>query len=331
VLLMTACANSFAAPAGKTAGKAAVSNGWEATWFEYDRPDHLVVEEWTPTAAQVDYTRRPPQRFVPEDQDLVPTREPARPRPVGPLDVVHLRFRDAGGDVVPALLCTPRGKKGPFPVVIAVHGLTSNKAQVCAQIAPALAERGYAVLSADMPRHGERPGDPRSVLDRTNPLEAFALFHQAVVNVRQLIDLAESRPDLDTRGGVVLAGYSMGSWINSVAGPADPRVKAMVLMVGGATELPAAALRIPALAATDPRLAIAHFAGKPLLMLGAKRDYVVTPDMVKRLYAAAGDPKELRWYDTGHLLSQEAYEQAAEWVANLRPGMAGAGWSVAVS
>jgi pimeloyl-ACP methyl ester carboxylesterase len=169
------------------------------------------------------------------------------------------------------------------------------------------------------------------VLDRTNPLEAFALFHQAVVNVRQLIDLAESRPDLDTRGGVVLAGYSMGSWINSVAGPADPRVKAMVLMVGGATELPAAALRFPQVAATDPRLAIAHFAGKPLLMLGAKRDYVVTPDMVKRLYAAAGDPKELRWYDTGHILSEEAYEQAAERVANLRPGMAGAGRSVAVS
>jgi len=314
---MTACANSFAAGATAPADTAAVSNGWESKWFDYDRPERLVVEESTPTAAQVDYSRRPPRRKVSADEPLTSSVKPARPLAVGPLDIVHLRFRDAGGDVVPALLCTPRGKKGPFPVVIGVHGLTSNKAQVCAQIAPALAERGYAVLSADMPRHGERPGEPRSVLDRSNPLEAFALFHQAVVNVRQLIDLAESRPDLDTRGGVVLAGYSMGSWVNSVAGPADPRVKGMVLMVGGATELPPAALRIPAIAATDPRLAIAHFAGRPLLMLGAKQDYIVTPDMVKRLYAAARDPKELRWYDAGHLLSEEAYENAAEWVANL--------------
>jgi dienelactone hydrolase len=329
VLLMTASANSFAASAGKNAGNTAVSNRWDSTWFDYERPDRLIVEESTPTAAQVDYTRRPPQRDVSADEKLTASAKPARPRAVGPLDVVHLRFRDAGGDVVPALLCTPRGKQGPFPVVIAVHGLTSNKAQVCAQIAPALAERGFAVLSADMPRHGERPGDPRSVLDRSNPFEAFALFHQAVVDVRQLIDLAESRPELDTRDGVVLAGYSMGSWVNSVAGPADPRVRAMVLMVGGATEMPPAARLVPQIAATDPRLAIAHFAGKPLLMLGGKRDYVVTPDMVKRLYAAAGEPKELVWYDSGHLLTEEAYEKAAEWVANLRPRVAGAGRSVA--
>lgn len=311
---MTICTNALAA----RAGKAPERNGWDSKWFDYERPADLAVQASTPTAAQVDYTRRPPQQLAAAEANVGATVEPARPRAVGPLDVVHLRFRDAEGDVVPALLCTPRGKKGPFPVVVAVHGLTSNKAQVCAQIAPALAKRGFAVLSADMPRHGERPGDPRSVVDRSNPFEAFALFRQAVVDVRQLIDLAESRPELDARPGVVLAGYSMGSWINSVAGPADPRVKAMVLMVGGATELPPAAMMIPQVAATDPRLAIAHFGGKPLLMLGATKDYVVTPDMVKRLYAAAAEPKELVWYDAGHLLTEEAYEKAAEWVAGLR-------------
>jgi dienelactone hydrolase len=313
VLLMTLCVKSSSA----SAEKPVAPNGWDAGWFDYERPAHVVVEESTPTPAQVDYTRRPPQQRPSADQPLRPSAAPARPRALGPLDVVRLRFRDAEGDVVPAVLCTPRGKKGPFPVVVAVHGLSSNKAQVCAQIAPSLAKRGFAVLSADMPRHGERPGDPRTALDRSDPLRAFALFRQAVVDVRQLIDLAESRPELDTGGGVVLAGYSMGSWINGVAGAADPRVKAMVLMVGGASELPPLALLVPQIAATDPRLAIAHFAGRPLLMLGGKRDYVVTPDMVKRLYAAAAEPKELRWYDSGHLLNEEAYDEAAEWVAAL--------------
>jgi dienelactone hydrolase len=311
---MPLCLNSFSVPDRQ----ASVRNGWDPKWFDYDRPDRLDVAASTPTPAQVDFTRRPPQLKVAPDEILTPPAKTAPPRVVGPLDVTHLRFRDASGEVVPALLCTPKGGNGPFPVVIAVHGLGSNKAQVCAQIAPALAKRGFAVLSADMPRHGERPGDPRSVLDRSNPFQAFGLFRQAVVDVRQLIDLAESRPDLDTKSGVVLAGYSMGSWINSVAGPADPRVKAMVLMVGGATELPPLALLVPQIAATDPRLAVAHFKGRPVLMLAGKRDYVVTPDMVKRLHAAAPEPKEIVWYDCGHLLSEEGYEKAAEWAAGLR-------------
>jgi dienelactone hydrolase len=267
----------------------------------------------------VNYTQRPPQ-VVESAGELKASSNDARPQAVGPLDVLHLRYVDAAGDVVPALLCTPKGKKGPFPVVIAVHGLTSNKAQVCAQVGPALAERGFAVLAADMPRHGERPGDPRSVLDRSNPVKAFDVFKQAVVDVRQLIDLAEMRPELDTRTGVVLVGYSMGSWINSVVGPSDDRVRAMVMMVGGAHDLPPAAMLVPQVVASDPRMAIAHFAGRPLLMLGAKRDQVVPPEVCERLFAAAAEPKKLLWYDCGHLLVPEAYQEAAEWVAKTVRG-----------
>jgi dienelactone hydrolase len=288
---------------------------WDSKWFSYEGADELVVEVATPTAAQVDYTQRPPQVRDVADAVRSSQNADAKPRAVGPLDVLHLRYVDAAGDVVPALLCTPKGKKGPFPVVIAVHGLTSNKAQVCAQVGPALAAKGFAVLAADMPRHGERPGEPRSVLDHSNPVKAFDLFKQAVVDVRELIDLAQTRPELDTSGGVVLVGYSMGSWINSVVGPADDRVKAMVLMVGGAQDVPPAALLLPQLAACDPRLAIAHFAGKPLLMLSARHDNVVSYDMTERLYSAAAEPKELRWYDCGHLLTSDAYQDAADWIS----------------
>jgi dienelactone hydrolase len=252
--------------------------------------------------------------------ELKPTKTPAKPRAAGDMDVVHVRFADAEGDVVPALLCTPRGKKGPFPVVVALHGLTSHKAQVCAQVAPALVEKGFAVLAPDLPRHGERPGDPRSVVGMQDPGQSMRLFRQAVVDVRQLIDFAETRPDLDTSNGVVLAGYSMGSWVSSVVGPADERVRAMVLMVGGAHETHPAALLIPQVAATDPRLAIAHFAGKPVLMLCGKHDHVVTPQMSRRLYEAAREPKELIWYDCGHLLTPEAYRKAAQWVHDVVRG-----------
>src|SRR5579859_5974709 len=211
--------------AGQTTRPAVVENGWDASWFHYQRPNRLVVEQTTPTADQVNFWRRPRQAD-PQAPDPVSTG-PAKPLTVGPIDTVHLRFKDADGQIVPAVLCTPHGHKGPFPVVIATHGYTSNKAQVCAQVAPALVARGFAVLAADMPCHGERPGMPGEVMDRSNPIKAFARYREAVVDVRQLIDLAEQRKDLDTTGGVVLVGYSMGSWISSIVGPADDRVKAM--------------------------------------------------------------------------------------------------------
>ena len=310
--ILIAAALSGLVPTAVVSAADEVNNGWDARWFAYEASKPTVAQG-TPTAAQVDWRQRPPQ--VRRAAELKPTAEPAEPRRVGDVDIVHLRYIDADGDVVPALLCTPAGKAGPFPVVVAVHGLTSNKAQVCAQLAPEMTKRGFAVLAPDMPRHGERPGDPRSVVDQQRPLEMFKVWRRAVVDVRQAIDVAATLPQLDVSRGVTLAGYSMGSWINSVTGAADGRVTSMVLMVGGAHDIPPAALMIPQIAACDPRLALAHFAGRPLLMLNARQDYTVTPDMGERLFAAAAEPKEQRWFDCGHHLCDDAYAAAAEWVA----------------
>jgi dienelactone hydrolase len=293
---------------------AKVDNGWDRKLFNYVRPAKLVVEETTPTDAQVNFWMRPPQASAdaPEPKDL----GPAKPRAVGNLNVLHLRFKDATGDIVPALLCTPKGQAGPFPLVIATHGLTSNKAQVCAQVAPALVKRGYAVLAADMPCHGERPGNPLDLVNARERKKTFPLYQKAVTDVHQLMDIAEQRPDIDHKGGFVLAGYSMGSWISSVAGPSDDRVRAMVLMVGGAFDVPADTLKLPEIAALDPRLALAHFAGRPLLLLNGKTDNIVAPELSRRLFAAAPEPKQQIWYDSGHFLPEPAYEEAARWIAD---------------
>src|SRR5688500_4034173 len=193
-VLASAADLSPAAPT-QPAGGEAVRNGWSGTLYEYARPQKLVVEETTPAPEQIDWRRRPPPLKV--DAPEPAATGPAEPARMGDFNVVRLRFKDAAGDVVPVLLCTPRDGKAPFPLVVAVHGLTSNKAQVCAQVAPALTKRGFAVLAPDMPRHGERPREPRSVLDRNNPLEAFRLARRAANDVRQCIDLAKARADLD--------------------------------------------------------------------------------------------------------------------------------------
>jgi len=292
-----------------------------SSYFQYAKSDGIVVEETTPTADQINFRTRPRQmKDDPADVKIVATDKPAKPKTVGELDVRRLRFKDADGDIVTALLCTPKGKPGPFPLAIAVHGLNSNKAQVCGQVAPALAKKGFAVLAPDMPIHGERPGSPWEVQQNKDWLRAIQLHRRAIIDIRQCIDLAEKRPELDVSKGVILAGYSMGSWLDSIAGPIDDRVRAMVLMVGGAHDLARAAplLRtLPQIAAANPLVALPQFAGRPLLMLNARQDPIVTPDMAERLFKAAAEPKSQKWYDSGHLLPERAYQDAADWIASM--------------
>jgi dienelactone hydrolase len=292
-----------------------------ADYFNYSKSEKIAVEETTPTADQINFRSRPRQmRDVDVAAEIIASDKPAKPKTIGDLDIRRLRFKDADGDVVTALLCTPAGKTGPFPVAIAVHGLGSNKAQVCGQVAPALAKKGFAVLAPDMPVHGERPGSPWELQQNKDWLRAIQLHHRAIIDIRQCIDVAEQHPELDLSKGVVLAGYSMGSWLDSVAGPIDERVRAMVLMVGGAHDLARVApllKAMPQIAAANPLVALPQFAGRPLLMLNGRQDPIVTPDMAERLYDAAAEPKSQKWYDSGHLLPPKAYQDAADWVASM--------------
>lgn len=302
------------APATQPATGEATTNGWDGSWFKYTR-GKLVVEETTPTRVQVDWRQPPPKLPANTPAPVAPTAAVA-PLPYEHMNLTHLRFRDLDGVDVPALLVTPRDRKGPFPVVIALHGLRSHKAQVVAQVGPMLVKRGFAVLAPDLPLHGERPGNPATMFDQKDLRAFVARAKEAIIDVRLCIDLAEQRPELDTKNGVILVGYSMGALFNSVIGPTDERVKAMCLMVGGTVDFPPVMAMVPQLAALQPQLAIPHFAGRPLLMLNGTQDRVITRDMSQRLFAAAPDPKQQIWYDSGHLLPDKAYEQCAGWVAD---------------
>jgi pimeloyl-ACP methyl ester carboxylesterase len=220
----------------------------------------------------------------------------------------------------------PAGRQGPFPVVVLVHGFSSNKEEVSRQLAHALTRVGFACIAMDMPGHGERPGKPRNMFGPDRQAAYENVVH-AVKDVRQTMDLAETRRDLDTSSGIFLAGYSMGSWIGTLAGAADRRVKAMVLMVAGSAATAAKELEeegpgikerldlVHHFAVLRHNLAIAKFAPRPVLMLNGKKDPMVPPERTKVLFEAAGNPKEQRWYDSGHLLPFEAHRDAAAWLA----------------
>jgi len=317
--LVTLAVAAAASATAEPATRPLVDNRWRAEMLAYERAA-VPVEEATPTAAQIDWRTRPPQIAGPA-RAIVPTTRPAKPAAFGPMNAVRLRFKGYGGDDVTALLCTPAERSGPFPVVVALHGLGSNKAQVIAQMGPALGARGFAVLAIDMPGHGERPGSVGTLLDGKDVRKSYDNCRRVVFETRQAIDIAETRPELDTRAGVVLAGYSMGAIMNSVIGPSDARVKAMVLMVGGAPDIPPVLALVPQLAALQPQLALPHFAPRPVLMLNAKADPTIRREMAERLFDAAAEPKRQVWYDGGHHLPAQAFEDAADWVAGTWKGI----------
>jgi fermentation-respiration switch protein FrsA (DUF1100 family) len=50
-------------------------------------------------------------------------------------------------------------------------------------------------------------------------------------------------------------------------------------------------------------------------MVHGRRDQTIRPDQAERLFAAAGEPKEIHWWDAGHYLPAAATERAAAWLA----------------
>ncbi|HLL88963.1 MAG TPA: hypothetical protein VK324_06645, partial [Tepidisphaeraceae bacterium] len=125
VLVLTLCLLSaplLAAPPASQPARAGADNGWDAKFFAYDRshPVELVVS--TPTASQMSFVGRPAVMKAP----AINAGDAVRPLVVGPVDVLHVTFKDASGAWVPALLATPSGQAGPFPLVVAIHGLRSN-------------------------------------------------------------------------------------------------------------------------------------------------------------------------------------------------------------
>jgi fermentation-respiration switch protein FrsA (DUF1100 family) len=58
-------------------------------------------------------------------------------------------------------------------------------------------------------------------------------------------------------------------------------------------------------------------------MVHGRNDRTVTPAQAQRLFDAAAEPKELRWWPSGHLLPPDAIGYAAEWLARrLAPSAA---------
>lgn len=222
------------------------------------------------------------------------------------------------GERVPGILLLPT--RTPAPAALLIHGYTSRKERMAESVGMALLRRGVASLAVDLPLHGEREG----TLDESalrNPFELVGRWRLAVREGRMGIRLLLEHPAID-HARVGLVGYSLGSFLGITVAAAEPDVRAVLLAAGG--DLPADLPFGPIVrSVADPPRMVRKLSGRPLLMVNGKLDRTIRREQAERLYASAGEPKEIRWYAGGHWPPVAEIEGAADWLAKtlLRPAV----------
>jgi uncharacterized protein len=223
---------------------------------------------------------------------------------------ITFEFREGDLPTIPAILQLPTSAK-PVPAALLLHGLTSRKEVLAGSIGTELLRRGVASLAIDLPLHGGRGTGLDGAMFR-NPLQVVAQWRQAKSEARLALRYLAARPEIDA-ARLALLGYSLGAQVATAVAAREPDVRALVVAAGG--DLPdGTALSGMARSLADPLAAVRRLKGRPLLMVHGRADRTVSPAQAERLFAAAGEPKEIRWYDSGHRLPTEAAGDVALWL-----------------
>jgi dienelactone hydrolase len=139
---------------------------------------------------------------------------------------------------VPAIVYRPKQSTSRGPAFIVVNGHGGDKFSWYAHYSGILyARAGAVVLTYDPAGEGERNINRRSgtrAHDKVEPPDELGrrVGGLMVTDIMQAVSYLSQRPDVDPRR-IAAAGYSMGSFILSIAGAVETRLKACVLVGGG--------------------------------------------------------------------------------------------------
>jgi dienelactone hydrolase len=233
-----------------------------------------------------------------------------------PIAVRDISFAVPGGRAQ-AFLAVPPGAEGK-PAVVYLHGQGGDRSEL---LVPAtwLAARGAVTLALTAPSATTQRTQASGV---DGLREERDLAVADVVAVRRALDVLGARPDVDAeRLGFV--GYSAGARTGAILAGVEPRLDALVLMSAGASPVAAYVDAAPAelkedveatLGEIDP-LRYAALDGDRVVLLQIGRTDEVVPVEALDAIAEATAGAEVRRYDAGHSLNDDAYREHLEWLA----------------
>ncbi len=216
-------------------------------------------------------------------------------------------------DRIPAYLVLPPGP-GPHPAVVFLHGATASRESFLTE-AISMAQHGAVALS--LTSAFERSTDPRVLQNREPVSVDRQLFVRSVIDVRRGLDVLRARDDVDPQR-LALVGFSRGTVWAALAGAVED-VEGIVLMG------PPAEMSKRVLPAKDRGLVddldtidwVGDDAPAEVLVQGGRFDETVKPAEVKAVFAAAREPKQLRWYPTDHFFDSKAVNDQLEFVRRV--------------
>ncbi len=159
--------------------------------------------------------------------------------------VERISYRTEYGLRVPADVYRPATPpKGKMPAIVVVNGHGADKSSWYSYYTGVLyARAGAVVLTYDPIGEGERndehkdyTGEHDRVIDV--PTMAPRMGGLMVTDIMQAVSYLGERPDVDAHR-IAVMGFSMGSFLSALAGAADPRIHALLLVGGGDLDGPA--------------------------------------------------------------------------------------------
>lgn len=161
----------------------------------------------------------------------------------GDVELEDVRFRADRGLWIPAIVAKPVGVTKPLPAIICLPGTSGTRQQLTdAQLklsppprtgwARALAHEGFVTISIDYRGSDARQQNIYTEAVREQ-LAGRSFMGLLVYEVMRTVDYLQTRADVDrTRIGVT--GFSLGGAMAWYAAAADPRLRVIVPVCGGA-------------------------------------------------------------------------------------------------
>jgi len=193
----------------------------------------------------------------------------------------------------------------------------SNRGQFVAE-ATEMAKRGAACLLIET-----MWSDPDFFLKRIQEDDPQNSIQQ-VVDIRRAMDFLLSQPSIDS-GRFAFVGHDFGGMYGVLAGSLDKQPTHYVIMAA-TPRFPDWYLYTPKLegearkafihqmAEIDPIAHVGNLAPASVLFQFATDDFHVPRERAEEFFAAAKEPKELRWYEAGHGLNEEATQERMAWL-----------------
>jgi pimeloyl-ACP methyl ester carboxylesterase len=139
------------------------------------------------------------------------------------------------------------------PLVIIAHGMGDTSRIPASMLARSLSNHGWARLVPYLTAHSSRTpqvNEPKTL----SPDDWFELYRTSVIEIRQMLDWAEGRAEIDSQR-IAIIGISFGGFVSAITMALDERLKTGILIVSGGH-----ALKINQLSATMRR----HYPGPPV-------------------------------------------------------------------